>query len=206
MTRYNAEQIGGFAKGAGFSGKGLTIAIAVALAESGGNPNATGPVGEKGLWQVYPRAHPDWDRGGNLYDPAYNARAAYSISGQGINWHPWTTYNIGSYLLFMPTAEVAAQKAQPVTGLGAAPAQALTHVPDVAGNIRSALDTAGQLGRIGDDLQVAGKYLASPTTWIRVGEFILGGVLIIAGVSIMARPLTQPAAQAAITAAKVIPK
>ena len=60
--------------------------------------------------------------------------------------------------------------------------------------------------RIAHDAEVAGKYLVSPTTWIRVGEFALGLVLIVAGLSIVAKPVTQPVAQAAVKAAGVIPK
>lgn len=69
------------------------IAAEIARAESGGNPNATGPAGERGLWQISP------DHGSlSTYDPVGNARAAISISGNGTNWRPWTTYTSGAYV------------------------------------------------------------------------------------------------------------
>src|SRR6266536_5072796 len=132
MPRYSMTQVAQYAANAGFSGKGLSTAVAVAYAESGGNPNATGPVGEKGLWQVFPRAHPDWENGGNLYDPQYNARAAYAISSSGANWRPWTTWVTGAYLLYLPQAELAAQRVKPESGIGASAAQLGTHLPDVS--------------------------------------------------------------------------
>ena len=69
------------------------IAAEIAKAESGGNQYATGPVGEKGYWQINPAA---W---GNLatYDPNGNARAAIYISHNGADWTPWTTYTSGRY-------------------------------------------------------------------------------------------------------------
>lgn len=68
------------------------IAAAIALAESSGNPNSENSIGATGLWQILRSAHPDWDRGGNLKDPVWNAKAAVGISSNGRNWTPWTTY------------------------------------------------------------------------------------------------------------------
>ena len=57
-----------------------------------GNQFATGTVGERGYWQINPV-------NGSLstYDPYGNARAAVIMSGNGINWSPWTTYTSGAY-------------------------------------------------------------------------------------------------------------
>ncbi len=108
------DQIAMVAQKAGFTGSNLVIAVAVALAESGGNANAQGDVaigGSFGLWQVYCRAHPDLipptDPGSVAwYDPYQNARWAYEISG-GSNWHPWSTYIHGTYQAFMDKARAA---------------------------------------------------------------------------------------------------
>jgi peptidoglycan hydrolase CwlO-like protein len=121
-TFLNAEQIARVARQAGFTGDNLVIAVAVALAESGGNAAAVGDVsigGSFGLWQVYCVAHPNlippWDPDSVAwYDPAQNARWAYKISG-GSNWRPWSTYKHGTYLKHMAAAEAAA------AGLTAAP-------------------------------------------------------------------------------------
>jgi Lysozyme like domain len=202
MSRLSAAQIGGYAAGAGFSGKALTISTAVALAESGGNTQATGPVfGEKGLWQVYPRAHPDWDRGGNLYDPAYNAKAAFAISNGGKNWMPWTTYTHGTYLLFMPQAEGAAQHIQPVKNLGG-------KVAGVTGSVQAAnpLNSLTALSTGVSDLEKAGKFISSKNFWVRVAEFVIGGALVVGGINIIAKPVTKPVVDTAVKAAAVIPK
>jgi peptidoglycan hydrolase CwlO-like protein len=109
-----AVQIAQAAEKAGFKGQNLEIAVAVALAESGGNVNAKGDVtigGSFGLWQVYCMAHPDLIPPSNpdsvaWYDPDQNARWAYQISG-GSNWKPWSTYKHGTYAAFMDVARAA---------------------------------------------------------------------------------------------------
>ena len=69
------------------------IAAEIAEAESGGRQYATGPVGEKGYWQINP------DHGAlSTYDPVGNAKAAILISDDGKNWTPWTTYVSGAYI------------------------------------------------------------------------------------------------------------
>jgi peptidoglycan hydrolase CwlO-like protein len=107
-------QIAYVAQQAGFKGHDLTMAVAVALAESGGNAYAEGDVtigGSFGLWQVFCKAHPDLIPPDNpdsvaWYDPYLNARFAYQISG-GSNWYPWSTYKHGTYLAFMDEARAA---------------------------------------------------------------------------------------------------
>jgi Lysozyme like domain/LysM domain len=75
----------------GSSAEAFTAAE-IAMAESGGNEYATGPVGERGYWQINP------DHGSlSTYDPNGNAKAAIIISADGTNWTPWTTYTSGAY-------------------------------------------------------------------------------------------------------------
>jgi LysM repeat protein len=68
------------------------MAAEIAMAESSGRQFATGPFGERGYWQINPNH-------GSLstYDPLGNAKAAIVISGNGANWHPWTTFLTGAY-------------------------------------------------------------------------------------------------------------
>lgn len=68
------------------------IAASIAMAESGGNQYATGPVGEEGYWQINPVNY-----GMATYDPYGNARSAITLSGNGVDWSPWTTYTSGAY-------------------------------------------------------------------------------------------------------------
>lgn len=92
---------------AGFSGSDLVTAVAVALAESGGNPQAYNPetkagapqgYGSFGLWQIYLKSHPEF-AGSNLFDPQTNASAAFSVyRGAGGSFGPWSTFKSGAYL------------------------------------------------------------------------------------------------------------
>ena len=78
---------------AGGSGAQAVTAASIAMAESSGQQYATGPFGERGYWQINP------DHGSlSTYDPLGNAKAAVSISDDGTNWTPWTTYTSGAYL------------------------------------------------------------------------------------------------------------
>jgi Lysozyme like domain len=68
------------------------IAAQIATAESGGNPDAISPTDDYGLWQI------NASHGAQAtLNPTLNAEAAVSISGDGTNWSPWTTYTSGIY-------------------------------------------------------------------------------------------------------------
>ncbi|MEU7787340.1 transglycosylase SLT domain-containing protein [Amycolatopsis sp. NPDC049159] len=108
MTKLSAEQIARHAYAAGFRGQGLTTAVAVALAESGGRTtahNATPPDDSYGLWQINmlgalgpERRHQYHLKSDDqLLDPATNARVANSISSDGHDFTPWSTYTNGAY-------------------------------------------------------------------------------------------------------------
>lgn len=96
----------GYARAAGFAGADLVTAVAVALAESGGDPKAYNPEtaagapegkGSYGLWQIYLNAHPEFE-GWDLYDPQKNALAAFSVyQAAGNSFHPWSTFKNGIY-------------------------------------------------------------------------------------------------------------
>lgn len=100
------------AQNAGFTGPDVYTAAAIALAESGGNPNNYNPEtaarggtpqgqGSYGLWQVYLKMHPEF-AGENLYDPQTNANAAYLIySKAGNSFQPWSTYTGGQYQAYL---------------------------------------------------------------------------------------------------------
>lgn len=111
MTTLTSDQIAAYAKQAGFTGEDIKIAVAVALAESGGNPrshNATPPDDSYGLWQINmlgdlgPSRRKDFGIKTNeeLYDPAVNARAAYIVWKRS-GWGAWTTYTHGKYKAFL---------------------------------------------------------------------------------------------------------
>ena len=68
------------------------IAASVAMAESGGNPDAISPTNDYGLWQI----NGSWGNMATL-DPMGSAHSAVYISNDGTNWTPWTTYTSGAY-------------------------------------------------------------------------------------------------------------
>lgn len=103
------------ARQAGFPESAIPTAVAIAMAESGGNPQALGDVslgGSKGLWQIYTKAHPDLNSKYNLFDPVQNAMAAFQVwKNAGGSFSPWTTFNTGAYLKYMgknPTVQTGA--------------------------------------------------------------------------------------------------
>lgn len=99
---------------AGFSGADLQVAVAVALAESGGRAdidnaglNRDGSI-DYGLWQINSVHEASGFDSAQAADPAYNARWARRVFlAAGGRWTPWVTYNNGDYLRHMATAASA---------------------------------------------------------------------------------------------------
>jgi|GEM_PF-4939469 len=104
--RLSVAQIGTFAQSAGFSGSSLVTAIAVAMAESGGDPSATdhdsNGTTDRGLWQIN-SVHTQYSAACD-YDPSCSAKAAFEISDGGRNWQPWVTYQNGAEIPFLSEA------------------------------------------------------------------------------------------------------
>lgn len=109
----SASQIAQYASCAGFTGDDLVTAIAVALAESSGNPYAQGDYGDPiagqynafGLWQINIGENPSM-AGDDLTDPQINANDAYKLFRQG-GWRLWSTYNSGAYTANVNVAQGA---------------------------------------------------------------------------------------------------
>lgn len=53
------------------------------------SPRALGSAGERGLFQIHPVHFARFDPG-RLFQPRYNARAAFVLSRGGRDWTPWT--------------------------------------------------------------------------------------------------------------------
>lgn len=108
------EQIGALAYNAGIlTQNNLTIAIAIAQAESSGVVNATHKNGDGstdyGLWQIN-SVHKQFSASQLVSSASYNATAMVVVSGGGANWLPWTTYTSGIYRQFVNQANVAAMQ------------------------------------------------------------------------------------------------
>lgn len=109
-SRYN--QIANWARQGGWAEKDIPMAIAIAMAESGGNPGAThanaaggGKGVDRGVWQVndyWQRQNPavlqnpDWGT-----NPVSNAKAAYQAFKSGGGWEPWSTFKGGQYAKYL---------------------------------------------------------------------------------------------------------
>jgi hypothetical protein len=117
-TILTPAQILYYAQTAGFDGQDLQTAVAIALAESQGNPNIYNPEtaapggtppgeGSYGLWQIYLKDHPEYAND-NLYDPQTNANDAYEIYSIAGGFSPWSTYNEGQYQAYLAPVAAAA--------------------------------------------------------------------------------------------------
>jgi Lysozyme like domain len=108
MGALTLDQLRELARRTGFSNPSL--AAAVAMAESAGDPNAMhivtdpgpGALPEQsiGLWQINVLAWPAFDAT-RLRDPTYNAQAAKLISESPRGWNHWSKYTSGEYLAYM---------------------------------------------------------------------------------------------------------
>jgi Lysozyme like domain len=114
MQNISAQSIAAYASNAGFTGDDLVTAVAIAFAESSGNPDAHGDLslpgsGSYGLWQIYSQAHPEYGPDfTQLFDPQTNASAAFQVYlDAGNSFKPWSTYNNGSYRNYLSKAQEA---------------------------------------------------------------------------------------------------
>jgi hypothetical protein len=104
-VKLSLDELRALATSAGF-GDASDVAAAVALAESGGDPNIIGDNGTSiGLWQIHVPAHPEADVN-RLTDPAYNAQIAKSTydaskrTGRD-GFQSWSAYTNGRYKQYL---------------------------------------------------------------------------------------------------------
>lgn len=150
------------------------IAAAIALAESGGRTgpgvHSSNPAGgiNRGPWQIW-SGNP-----GSSDDPLTNAKTAVRMSKNGTNWGSWETYATGAYKKFLGSG--VTQQDQSTTFQG--------------GSLKGAVsDTAGQIGRIADVFGTAGNFLLTQQGWRRILKVVIGGVVIIYGITLLAKNL-----------------
>src|SRR6266478_8296023 len=110
MGKLTPKQVAQVASSAGFQDDDLLTAIAIAFAESSGDPKVVGDLGitaggSVGLWQINLHFHPEF-AGQDLTDPQTNANAAFSIyQAAGDSFSPWSTYKNGAYQARMDLAQ-----------------------------------------------------------------------------------------------------
>lgn len=204
----------GFRNGAGYQGKGLTWAVAVALAESGGNPQARGVNSDsrhtvdRGLWQINSYWHREVSDA-QAYSPTGAAAAAYRISKAGSDWHEWSTFSNGAAAAQLGRAALAAGGAAQGGAQNASwwndpnsPFQlpgmqdpSIPVNPDGTGGL-GALGLGGMsdgFSSLGRSLSViasswlrAALWLSNPRNWQRVFLVVAGGAAALAGLSMLA--------------------
>lgn len=191
------RQIYAVARDAGFpTGTAVTM-TAIALAESGGDPNAHNTSGEdsRGLWQINVAANTDL-RGMNLFDPRTNAKAAKIIyDRQGLR--AWSVFKSGAYQQHMGAAMQASSQTEG-TSIGdvlrSLPVAARTLAgiaPDIAGAAVGQLpgaDVAGSVGQAVGLAAKAGTWLSNPQNWVRIVYVWVGGMLVIGALVMLAAP------------------
>lgn len=122
MAALSPETVAHLAHDAGIPWVVTPIAVAIAWAESGLDPNAvnnnpsTGDL-SYGLWQInlygsnYSRCTNLGWCPQTLTDPKVNAKAMASLSNKGTKWTDWTTYTRGTYTGYLNQAAQATNKA-----------------------------------------------------------------------------------------------
>lgn len=188
---------------AGGRAKDAPVAAAIALAESGGNVAALNPRAPDysvGLWQINyfgdlmgPRTRAYGPPSLLRSDPLANARAAVSISGNGNNFGPWTTYTNGAYRQYLQ-GDVAPDGGGIVAGVKGA-------VSDAAGAVAGAVpglgpDVTDIVGGAKDAVVGVGEFLgtlADPNFWLRALQILGGAVLAFAGLALLVRQVALAA-------------
>lgn len=112
MADYSIGDLVTAARQAGFEGAALATVVAVSLAEDGARElRAVGTnhdgSRDRGPWQINDRAHPDVSDA-CAFDLTCAAGAAFTISGQGRNFQPWTTWTSGAYKQHLADAQAVA--------------------------------------------------------------------------------------------------
>lgn len=163
-------------KSAGFSGTDAVTAFCIALAESGGRPDATNRntngSTDSGLFQIN-SIHTALLKTGNVFDPNANAKMAYSLyKGRGNKFTDWVTYNNRKYVMFQ-------SRGNAVAGTAAGAVQ----------NVAS--DSSGSSA--GSDITKGVGVITAGNTWQRIGLFLAGAalLLILAARAVMNSPISN---------------
>jgi len=180
---FSLSQLLSYAQGAGFTGQSANTAAAIAMAESGGNPNAinySDPGGSYGLTQINGAA---WGPGATstLGNPSEAFNQMFNISQGGTNFTPWSSFNNGSYL--GPLSELAGGGGGTTLGSGSG----------IFGMLGGSSALQGLLG--GSSGSGSGS---SQTSWLAsIGYFLLGLVLLGIGAFLLAKEHTPALARTA---------
>jgi hypothetical protein len=207
-------QIYAYATAAGFSGTAAVDAVAVALAESGGNTTAVNSNSSNyGLWQIGAQGTLNDAgvglSGSQLEDPATNARAAYTVWSRagGTFAHDWTTWTSGAAQAELPqvtaagitggqgaASDLGTAIGDVLPGAGSLPGEVLPGAGSVVGAAQSAAGLAsGGLSAL--------EWLSVPANWGRIALIVIGGGLVVGALAAIAKPVAAPVVATATKAA-----
>lgn len=213
----SAPEIAELAWAAGIRDPGaLATAVAVAIAESGGNPKKIGDKGlqdEKwgpsvGLWQIR-SLKAEQGKGtirdaSKLTDPAFNARSMFSISGGGKNWDAWSVTHPSDPLGYM--RYVAAQGTAETAAVAVRARHAAGAAADAAADaVSGPLDAVRELaGVVSDAAQAPARvvvWLSEAGTWKRITYGAIGAALLVVALRTVAQPAVDQITGLAVKAA-----
>lgn len=84
---------------AGFPNSEIRRGVAIALAESGGDPSVQNSIGATGLWQILLSAHPEMSES-TARNPILATQYAYKLWQQS-GWQPWEAFTNGAFEKYM---------------------------------------------------------------------------------------------------------
>ena len=189
-SKLSAAQIATAMRKAGWPESAIPIGVAIAYAESGGDPKAVNHANRNGssdygLFQIN-TVHKALLKSGNWADPIDNAKMALKVyKDAGNRWTPWSTYNHGSYKKFYKAS----------ANYGSTDLPNPTNTKDGAVNSLTGGGGATTMFTLG--------YLGDQAFWRRFAIGLLAVLLIIVGIWIIFR---QPIAGAAKTLINVTPQ
>lgn len=173
MAVISDAAIAAAARDAGIPADQIGIAVAISLAESGGDQlahNTTPPDNSYGLWQINmygnlgPSRRKAWGLNSNddLFNVQTNARAMASISKGGKDWKPWTTYTRGSYLKYVNRGRDAS------SGVGS------------SGGTTQQVGLISGIGKLGD-------LISDPAVYRKAAQYTAGALLVVLGLILLLR-------------------
>lgn len=232
MPTLSQAQIVQVARAGGLPGD-PEIWAAVAMAESSGQTDTVNPIGCVGLWQinqpVHVKSHPTWTVAW-LKNPVNNAKAAKVIyRAQG--WAAWEAYtgpdgkgSDGPWRTYYKSGGTSGSTVTPIfdwndpfnlwpEDWGDAPdslgGDTLNDLfDDGDGSTKKSVapgieGVATGIGTIAEAVQKTAVWLGNAQNWVRIGYAAGGTLLVVMGLSIVAKPLASaaPVAKAAKVAA-----
>lgn len=189
MATLTNAQVYALARATGLTHEQAITATAITNPESSRITDRVGDMGltdakwgpSIGLWQIR-SLKVDTGTGRDrdatrLKDPVFNARAMFQESQHGTNWSPWTAYNDGEYMKYLPTVRAEVGNGSGVATPGQASVVGTTTPAAVSVTTgKSPFDLHLNLGPLGKPLE--GLLNAA-------GPIVLGGLILVGGVALV---------------------